>query len=281
MKVTEGSMDGDIWRLEVSMLFKFFLCFTITFLLSVLLLILVLPCRWMKHCVVLMDLLTKPQPTIQEARRLVKISFASALCYLHIFLIISVIGWDTAELKVASCKVTTSVSHISVRRVAPVLPSALLFEQQLRRCVLGFPAGRSHRAAIDAPLGVALMSTKAFQPFSCLPDLMFSPSVYIKALLTAARPQCCFVVIYLFYLFTFSLVSKPWKVDVESEALLLEAAVKPWGHRFRPQQRLFYPSLSNETKHPADLWTLKQTASGAPANDQTAPKRLFSSTLRH
>lgn len=120
------------------------------------------------------------------------------------------------------------------------------------------PAGRNHRAAIDAPLGVALMSSKAFQPFSCLPYLIFCPSVSIEALLTAPRQQCCFAFIYFFNLFPFRPVLKQSTVSVESEALLLQAAVKPRGHRFRPQQRLFYPSLSNQTRPP-----------GRPLNSQT------------
>lgn len=113
--------------------------------------------------------------------------------------------WD-AKFKVRSRKGTTcTVRGVFVSHFRCVLFHCFqnlcwcwVSEQRLRRCVLGFPAGRNHRAAIDAPLGVALMSSKAFQPFSCLPYLIFCPSVSIKAFLTGPRQ-----VLFCFYLFLF------------------------------------------------------------------------------
>lgn len=141
----------------------------------------------------------------REARRSVKVSLPQFVKKIYYFLsffayFIQIARSAADSLKIMGCEIESCVLQSNHKcEVLLNLCWRWVSEQQLRRCVLGFPAGRNHRAAIDAPLGVALMSSKAFQPFSCLPYLISCPSVSIKALLTGPRQQCGFY----FYFFLF------------------------------------------------------------------------------
>lgn len=151
----------------------------------------------------------KPPPAIQGGQKVGEDPFCLSLllfAYMYDYFC------QTSQLHRAKCLARLCVASSRCSRRSSSLT------RSSDAASLVFPAGWNHRAAIDAPLGLALMSTKAFQPFSCLPDPMFSPSVYIEALLTGPRLHAA-LLLFLSFIYIFSESSKKWMWNLRRRCL--------------------------------------------------------------